>query len=203
MDADALYGQLMASWPTDDSASFDAHIVASILAIAAAETPPGRSVADAAGLDGAELRSLVAALFPTTGAISRLNVADGAIERAEDEECLLDLLARHSTAGSELERRLAAMIARRAMRPNHLWQDLGLRNRGELSFLMARHFTVLARRNDRDMKWKKFLYRMICRDEGYTICTAPSCAECDDFQVCFGDESGESLLAAVRYAARA
>ena len=81
------------------------------------------------------------------------------------------------------------------MRPNHLWQDLGLRNRGELSALMRRHFEPLADRNVNDMKWKKFLYRMICRDEGFRLCTAPSCAECDDFAVCFGDESGESLLA--------
>ena len=51
------------------------------------------------------------------------------------------------------------------------------------------------------MKWKKFFYRMICRDEGYRLCTAPSCAECDDFQVCFGDESGESLMARTRLGA--
>jgi nitrogen fixation protein NifQ len=30
------------------------------------------------------------------------------------------------------------------------------------------------------------------------LCSAPSCAECDDFDVCFGDESGESLLARTR-----
>ncbi len=107
---------------------------------------------------------------------------------------------RFSTRRTPLELHLAAMIARRAMRPNHLWQDLGLRNRGELSTLMGRHFTSLARRNVNDMKWKKFLYRMICRDEGFRLCTAPSCAECGDFAVCFGDESGESLLARNRLA---
>jgi nitrogen fixation protein NifQ len=48
------------------------------------------------------------------------------------------------------------------------------------------------------MKWKKFLYRMICRDEGFRLCSAPSCSECDDFAVCFGEESGESLLARTR-----
>jgi nitrogen fixation protein NifQ len=93
------------------------------------------------------------------------------------------------------------MIARRAQRPNHLWQDLGLRDRGELSLLMNRHFKPLALRNNQDMKWKKFLYRMICADASFTLCTAPSCRECDDFDVCFGDESGESLLARIRRAA--
>ena len=48
------------------------------------------------------------------------------------------------------------------------------------------------------MKWKKFFYRTICRDEGYMLCAAPSCAECDDFEICFGEESGESLLARAR-----
>jgi nitrogen fixation protein NifQ len=79
-----------------------------------------------------------------------------------------------------------------------LWQDLGLRDRGELSQLMKRHFRLLAARNSGDMKWKKFLYRMICRDAGYSLCTAPSCAECTDFENCFGDESGESRLARTR-----
>jgi nitrogen fixation protein NifQ len=63
---------------------------------------------------------------------------------------------------------------------------------------MQRHFAPLARRNTQDMKWKKFFFRMICRDEGYSLCSAPSCSECNDFGACFGDESGESLLARVR-----
>jgi nitrogen fixation protein NifQ len=93
---------------------------------------------------------------------------------------------------------LAAIVARRAQRPNHLWQDLGLRHRRELSWLMERHFEPLATRNAADMKWKKFLYRMICRDTGFLICSAPICTECSDFDACFGDESGESLLASSR-----
>jgi len=63
---------------------------------------------------------------------------------------------------------------------------------------MGRHFEWLASRNEHDMKWKKFLYRTICRDDSYQICTAPSCSECSDFDNCFGDESGESLLAVAR-----
>ena len=35
---------------------------------------------------------------------------------------------------------------------------------------MLRHFAELARRNNPDMKWKKFFYRMICRDEGFSMC---------------------------------
>ena len=53
------------------------------------------------------------------------------------------LLAHRSTPGDE-SRWLAAMIARRAMEANHLWEDLGLRDRSELSRLLARHFAPLA-----------------------------------------------------------
>ena len=59
---------------------------------------------------------------------------------------------------------------------------------------MTRHFEPLAQRNDKDMKWKKFLYRAICRDAGYTLCPVPTCSECTDYADCFGDEDGESLL---------
>jgi nitrogen fixation protein NifQ len=89
---------------------------------------------------------------------------------------------------------LACLIARRAQRSNHLWQELGLRQRRELSWLMQRHFEPLHAKNKQNMKWKKFLYRLICRDGGFTICPSPSCEDCDDVQACFGEEAGESLL---------
>jgi nitrogen fixation protein NifQ len=113
----------------------------------------------------------------------------------DDEAALRDLLWRASSGHSRLEARLAAVLARRAQLPNHLWQDLGLRNRRELSWLMERHFAPLAARNAHDMKWKKFLYRTICRDTDMSLCVAPVCSECDDYDACFGDESGPSLLA--------
>jgi hypothetical protein len=51
------------------------------------------------------------------------------------------------------------------------------------------------------MKWKKYLYRTICGDSGYALCSAPSCAECADFDGCFGEETGESFLARARRSA--
>jgi nitrogen fixation protein NifQ len=193
-----VYQRLMQGRDADDPAEFDAHVAASILALAAAEAASdGRSLAETCGLGAAELAALLDDVllqaliwWPPAGDTPPL--------RSADEACLLDLLVQCSTAGSPHQLRLAAMLARRAQSPNHLWQDLGLRHRGELGRLMVRHFRPLALRNSSDMKWKKFLYRMICRDAGYTLCTAPSCAECTDFDNCFGDESGESRLARVR-----
>ena len=180
--------------------AFDAHVVASLLGVALVEaTGDDRSVVDAIGLDARVLADLVGELFPHAAPVfGRIACTELIPTVTDDESCLRELLTRHSTSGTPFEQRLAAMVARRAQRPNHLWQDLGLRNRRELSWLMGRHFEPLAARNSADMKWKKFLYRMICRDTGFLLCTAPTCDECTDYDGCFGDESGESLLAANR-----
>ena len=90
---------------------------------------------------------------------------------------------------------LARMITRRAMQPNHLWQDLGLPDRTALNRLLREKFPKLAARNIQNMKWKKFFYRCLCELEGFSLCAAPSCRECDDFDACFGPEDGESMLA--------
>lgn len=192
MEADGAYRWLMAGGGRGLAADeFDRHVVASVLAMALAET---RSLTEAAGLDSIELAGVLRAFFPHA-APTLLAGAGKAVERPSAESCLLELLQSCTTRNTPFERALAGMIARRAQQPNHLWQDLGLRDRGELTLLMERHFMPLARRNSRNMKWKKFLYRIICLDGTYSLCAAPSCAECDDFQHCFGDEGGESILA--------
>jgi nitrogen fixation protein NifQ len=183
--------------------AFDAHVAACILAISTADAGGfEQPQTAAAGLSAEQFGALAGEFFPKAAAW-RLFASSETVERAADEACLLDLLERCTTARGAFEVLLAAMIARRAQRPNHLWQDLGLDNRAELSQLMTRHFKPLALRNTGDMKWKKFFYRLICADASYTLCTAPSCAECDDFEGCFGEETGESLLARTRRAAEA
>jgi nitrogen fixation protein NifQ len=192
----------IAGTPRQGCDAFDAHVVASILAIAVWEAETGRGcTADAVGLDGDDIVALAGEMFPHTEAVFARIAGTPRPPRGEDESCLRELLWRNASGHSPLQRRLADMIARRCLRPNHLWQDLGLRSRRELGWLMNRHFEPLAARNRADMKWKKFFYRTICRDDGFTLCAAPSCAECDDFEMCFGDESGESLLARSRRAA--
>ena len=47
----------------------------------------------------------------------------------------------------------------------------------------------LARANTGDMKWKKFLYRRLCANEGIYVCPAPSCGVCKDYAKCFGPEN--------------
>jgi nitrogen fixation protein NifQ len=178
---------------------FDAHVTASILAISLWEAETGRlRPTDAIGLDGEVLVALTKELFPHAATVFSRWQGETASPASEDEACLRELLRHNTTHDTPFQCQLADMVARRCLRPNHLWQDLGLRNRQELGWLLMRHFEPLAERNRADMKWKKFFYRTICRDEGYMLCAAPSCAECDDFDHCFGEEGGESLLANAR-----
>jgi nitrogen fixation protein NifQ len=194
--AAAAYRMLTGCHPADatidDDFSFDRHVLASILAVAAVENG---AVAEQAGLTAADLASLMAQWFP---AACGMGVASHARDDAtEDGEIAMvrDLLLAQRSSEGHAGRWLAAMIARRAMEPNHLWEDLGLRDRSELSRLLARHFGPLAARNTRNMRWKRFFYRMLCEDDGLVMCSTPVCTNCNDFNVCFGDESGESRMA--------
>jgi len=183
----------------DDDDDFDKHVLASILAVAAME---GDAVARRAGLEGQDLAALVAQWFPAMrdAAAKWCEPGPSACEQAggvEDEEIgmVRDLLLAHRSTDGDAGRWLAAMVARRSMEPNHLWEDLGLRDRSELTRLLARHFAPIAARNTKNMRWKRFFYRTLCEDDGLVMCSAPVCSRCGDFNLCFGDESGMSRLA--------
>jgi nitrogen fixation protein NifQ len=176
----------------DDDFSFDRHALASILAVAAMEEG---AMAARAGLAASDLGSLMAQWFPAaSGSGIAWFTPDKDID--DDEVAMVrDLLLAHRSSEGDVGRWLAAMIARRAMEPNHLWEDLGLRERSELTRLLSRHFAPLAARNTQNMRWKRFLYRALCESDGFVMCTTPVCTECRDFDHCFGDESGESRMA--------
>jgi nitrogen fixation protein NifQ len=199
MTADEAYRWLIGTSEGSAGDEFDIHVVASILALAIAEAQGGeRSVCDGVGLEEASLRELFAEFFPGAAGAVESFARNDAPAVDDEEQSLRDILRMYSSGTSRLARHLGPMIARRCGCPHHLWQDLGLRERSELSRLMKRHFDRLAERNRNDMKWKKFLYRMVCRSEGFSLCSAPVCSDCDDFANCFGAEDGESRLARVR-----
>jgi nitrogen fixation protein NifQ len=192
----ATYRLLNGCDPADaditENEEFDRHVLASIVAAAAMD---GGAIAAHAGLNSQNLSALVAEYFPR--ALIYLSSWCCDADTAEDDEVGMVrdlLLAQRSTSGN-VGRWLAAMVARRAVEPNHLWEDLGLRERSELSRLLMRHFAPLASRNTKNMRWKRFFYRMLCEDDGFVMCTTPVCTQCNDFELCFGEESGESRMA--------
>lgn len=187
-----LTGMHPADVDTSNDSSFDRHVLACILAAGVME---GGLLFEKVGLSSDELAELLEQEFPSVR-VKGDDLLLGSKRDDNDEVTMVRdlLLAQRSTEG-DTGRWLAAMIARRVMEPNHLWADLGLRDRGELSRLLNRHFAPLARRNVNKMRWKRFFYRTICEDEGLILCTTPVCTECKDLNHCFGDESGESRMA--------
>ena len=187
-----LTGQEPADAAIAEDGAFDAHVLASILAVAAVEQG---SVAERIGLPADDMVRLIECWFPQAHHVIPARTC--ASDRAEDDELPMvrDLLRANRSSEGDTGYWLAAMVARRAMEPNHLWEDLGLRDRSELSRLLTRHFAPLAARNTKNMRWKRFFYRMLCEDDGLVMCSTPVCAQCGDFDLCFGDESGESRMA--------
>lgn len=179
------YQRLMACPGTGDA--FDRHVFACIVSKGVSEAP--RPLTEAVGLSLAELEEMFAVMFPGAE-----EVLDGQPEDcgrdAIEEPDLRDLLGANTTPGlgGQEARWLAAMVARRSLQPSHLWQDLGLTARSDLSGLLNRHFAPLAALNTRDMKWKKFFYRQMCESEGISICKSPVCEQCNDFSNCYGPE---------------
>ena len=192
-DATSTYATLVRRGAKHGTDAFDLHVAASVAAMAMAEAQEeGVPLSERIGLDAGDIAKLNALMFP-----GGLAASNHGLTPAADEANLRDILAMYSASASAFEMLLARMIARRCQRPHHLWQDLGLAERGELTALMERHFPRLARRNAEDMKWKKFFYRMMCSSQDYNLCASPVCSDCDDFEDCFGSEDGPALLARV------
>jgi nitrogen fixation protein NifQ len=136
------------------------------------------------GLTPAEFQRLVDDYFPGMD----LALADGGGPDMEELADLLPLLLAHRAGARASEVWLARIVSTGCAGADHLWQDLGLAHRGELSALMQTAFPTLAALNVTDMKWKKFLYRQYCSTEGLNLCPAPSCSACADFARCHGPE---------------
>ena len=114
---------------------------------------------------------------------------DAAAHNLFELEDLRELLLAHRAGARESEVWLADIVACACGGRDHLWQDLGLAHRGELSSLMRLAFPSLAALNSGDMKWKKFIYRQYCSRDGLDLCPAPSCGACAERAQCFAPET--------------
>lgn len=185
--------------PTLDTLSgeaLDRLLFGRILALAAQD--PARPLSHALGLGRDALAALVARHAPDHAPCLAGLPEGGTGEDAIEEEDLRAFLLDHRARGAEEEAWLAAIVARRSLEPNHLWQDMGFASRGELNAMFRRHFPALVERNSADMKWKKFFYRSLCEREGLLLCKSPNCEVCEDFETCFGGEEGDPLSTLAR-----
>ncbi len=139
------------------------------------------------GLSPAAYQCLTSHHFPRTATAGLVTIGRTLAEDRMDEVDELVRLVLIDKAGeSPSEVWMAHVVAAGCMGSNHLWQDLGLWSRADLTALMRRNYPALAARNLRDMKWKRFLYKQLCDAEGIYSCRAPSCDVCVDYPLCFG-----------------
>lgn len=110
------------------------------------------------------------------------------IARGDEHDELRQLFLSHSEADPRTSEWVADILVAGCMGGDHLWQDLGLWSRKDLTALIRSAFAPLAVKNVHDMKWKKFFYKQLCIQEGIYTCRAPSCQVCADYANCFGPE---------------
>lgn len=115
--------------------------------------------------------------------------------RFDEIEEIMSLLHAHVApqADARQAQAVACALACASLGHNHLWQDLYLPSRAELSALLTDWFPTLAARNTQNMKWKKFFYKQLCERAEINICKAPTCNVCTDHSVCFGPETAEVI----------
>ncbi len=108
--------------------------------------------------------------------------------RMLEKQDLINLLKHYSRPHIVESDWIIGLLVAGCLGDNHLWHDLGLWSRSQLTALLYYNFPQLAARNTQDMKWKKFLYKQLCEMEGLYLCRAPSCAVCVDYGKCYGNE---------------
>ena len=109
-------------------------------------------------------------------------------QRVDERDEVCKLLIGYRANQSESEIWMANIVAMACQGQDHLWQDMGLWSRDQLSELLMCNFPELAAKNVKNMKWKKFLYKQLCITEGIYTCRAPSCEVCADYDNCFAPE---------------
>lgn len=153
------------------------------------------------GLDREASRALLAVVFPAAADLLDELCAPPAApggDRGDEFADLLGLLLAHRLRRNRDGEWLARAVAAGCLGDNHLWEDLGLPSRAQLSALLDAWFPALVARNAYNLRWKRFFYRQLCEATEIRLCKAPSCGVCSDYAACFG---GTTAPAAVGSAA--
>ncbi|MGF6770758.1 nitrogen fixation protein NifQ [Paraburkholderia sp. GAS199] len=188
---DARAAERAASWlaAARDPASPDTRLFAKLIA--------ARDVRDELallGLSATDWRALMARHFGTAVTASPPpTLLEG--EHAAFVDSLHTLLMTEAARAVDPDdaRCLAAIIAHACLRPDHLWRDLGLAGRDEVTWMLTRYFPALVARNVDNLRWKKFLAQQRALSLGLEPGPAPGCPGCEDYGHCF--PGARSLLA--------
>ncbi|MCW2306922.1 nitrogen fixation protein NifQ [Rhodobium gokarnense] len=140
------------------------------------------------GLTEAQFGDMLCRHFGRLPAVSGVRDDRDLPDDMDELEDLRALLMEFRAGQDESELWVADLVVAGCTSADHLWSDLGLFSRPQLTAMLTVNFPALAVRNDRNMKWKKFLYKQLCEREGIYVCRAPSCAVCADYAQCFAPE---------------
>ena len=149
------------------------------------------------GLDREASRALLEVVFPAARDLHddlRTQSAAAGGDRGDEFAELLGLLLPHRLHCNRDSEWLARAVAAGCLGDNHLWEDLGLPSRAQLSALLDAWFPALVARNSYNLRWKRFFYRQICEATEIRLCKAPSCGVCSDYAACFGDVAADAEL---------
>ena len=136
------------------------------------------------GLDARELAALIGRHFPGATLAHFLHVTPRTAF-TRDLHALLMWHDRTATRHREDAHCLATIIAAASLRPDHLWRDLGLDGRDDVTDMLARHYPELIARNVENMRWKKFLAHEVAHARGDAPTCAPGCPGCEDYAFCY------------------
>lgn len=183
---DARTATCMARWldAATDAASPDTRLFAKLIA-----ERDVRNELALLGLQPAAWRALLGRHFAHAPAPAALPVAVITGEHAEFVRTLHSLLLTHIGAAVHVDDAacLASIIAHACLRPDHLWRDLGLAGRDEVTWMLTRYFPTLVALNVANLRWKKFLAGQRALALGLIPGPAPGCPGCEDFGHCFPD----------------
>ncbi len=198
----AVYDWLMADSVGERE---DNHFFACVIAARSSDTPDEKLPASL-GLDKNAFLALLSTRFPTAfyswkrsddpdspnSLMNQAGMGIGDVMAAEELKDIRSLLLEHRTSGRVEENWIASILAATALRSSHLWEDLGLMGRQEVSQTINRNFPSLGRLNlGSKMRWKKFFYRKLCEKNGLNICRSPNCQSCDEYSTCFSPDQSE------------
>ena len=188
-DIDALACTLLAHAPPDQP---DARFFATVIGKSLAHRDLART-----GLPPAALAEVLASLFPgaqagSGAALAALRAqllayaARGLASPQSDFTRLLRVLLDACSGPAATTPWVTSVLAHACLRPDHLWRDLGLSGRDDVTALLTRHYPGLVARNTGNLRWKKFLAYSAFAHAGLPAQTAPGCAHCEDHGLCYG-----------------
>ncbi|SAL60277.1 hydrogenase [Caballeronia arvi] len=136
------------------------------------------------GLDAGALANLIGRHFPGATFEHFLHLTPRTAF-TRDLHALLMWHDRTTTRHRDDAHGLATIICAASLRPDHLWRDLGLSGRDDVTDMLTRHYPALVARNVTNMRWKKFLAAEVAHARGEAPTCAPGCPGCEDYAFCY------------------